>query len=151
MTFVNGCGVSKKKEETPSLSKADYAYILKFHEGIRYKSKGLMDEALATFKECHALRPNDDAVCYALSELYLVDGNKLKAGEFISKAAQLDPKNSHYTMELAYFQYDSGAFKDVLRNPFKNLLICNQETQIINMVWQNVLCSLGNPKKPSKL
>ncbi len=144
--FMTACGVSKKKEETPSLSKADYAYIMKFHEGVRYKSKGMVDEALLVFEDCHTKRPQDDAVCFALSELYLKKGEKIRAGEFISKAAKLDPKNKHYLTELAYFQYDSGEFKAASKS-FQSLMEKEPRNPDYQFGLAECYVQLGSPQK----
>jgi tetratricopeptide (TPR) repeat protein len=94
--------------------KADYAYIEKFHEGVRLKTKGQITEAIQSFESCLSMRQNDDAVYYALSELYLEQGNPEKSGEAIKKAAKLDPDNLHYTSELAYYYVEKEQFNEAI-------------------------------------
>jgi len=114
--FLSGCG-SKKNTEAPSekgFSKADYAYIEKFHNAVRLKSKGQTSEAIQSFEACLSMKQNDDAVYYALSELYLVQGNSMKSGEAIKKAAKLDPNNLHYTSELAYYYIEKEQYNEAI-------------------------------------
>ena len=106
------CG-SKKNAESKKDSvngKMDYVYIQKFHEGVRLKTKGQTKEAILVFEECLTMRPNDDASYFALSQLYMLDDNLIKSGEAIQKAAKIDPKNNHYTSELAYFYIEQEKF-----------------------------------------
>jgi tetratricopeptide (TPR) repeat protein len=115
-SFLVACG-SKRHTEIPSeqgFSKANYAYIEKFHEGVRLKSKGQTLEAIQSFEACLSMKQNDDAVYYALSELYLVQGNSMKSGEAIKKAAKLDPNNLHYTSELAYYYVEKEQYNEAI-------------------------------------
>ena len=68
--LASSCGTKKLSSSGSSqISKKDYPYITKFHEGIRLKTKGRTDEAIAKFEECLVIRKDDDAVYYALSKL----------------------------------------------------------------------------------
>ncbi len=121
--FLVSCG-SKKNANTGNVtpnSKIDYAYIEKFHEGVRQKAKGETKAAITTFEECLSLRENDDAVYFALSELYLIEGNLEKSGNSIQKAAKLDPKNTHYISELAYYYVEQKKF-DLAVTEFEKLI-----------------------------
>ncbi|MFA7274239.1 MAG: tetratricopeptide repeat protein [Crocinitomicaceae bacterium] len=116
VALLSACG-TKKNGENPTdkvFSKADYAYIEKFHEAIRLKTKGQIDESILGFEACLAMRQNDDAVYFALSELYLMKGNEQKSGEMIQKAAKLDPKNLHYSTELAYYFAEKNQFPEAI-------------------------------------
>lgn len=105
------CGAKKNSTATKTSSvKQNYAYIEKFHEGVRLKTKGQTKDAIAAFEQCLSMRNNDDAVYFALSELYMLDGNLVKSGESIQKAAKLDPKNTHYISELAYFYVEQQKY-----------------------------------------
>ncbi len=106
------CGTKKNADSTNTRenAKIDYAYIQKFHEAVRAKSRGELKQAIVLFEACVVARPNDDAAHYALSELYLTEGNLQKAGESIQKAAKLDPKNTHYISELAYFYVEQEKY-----------------------------------------
>lgn len=66
------CGTVKKTvPASVVVSAADYGYIQHFHEGIRYKTTGQFDEAIRAFEQCLAIKQTDDAVYYALSQIYL--------------------------------------------------------------------------------
>ncbi len=102
-------------------SQQDYAYIEKFHEGVRLKTKGQNKEAIAVFLECLSMRENDDAVHFALSQLYMLDGNLTLSGEEIQKAAKLDPENIHYISELAYYYVENQKY-ELAANEFAKLV-----------------------------
>lgn len=115
--LISACGSLKKPNEKPVVfTKSDYPYIEKFHEGIRLKQRGQFKEAIAAFESCNAMNPNDDAVLYALSELYLQTQQLTKSMEAIQKAAKLDPKNQWYTEELAYMYFDRKNFSEAAKN-----------------------------------
>lgn len=121
--LLASCG-SKKNADGAALATGeivDYAYVTKFHESVRLKSKGDVKAAITSFEECLAMRQNDDAVHYALSQLYLQAGNPERAGIAIQKAAKLDPKNIHYTVELAYYYVDQQKF-DLAVTEFQKLV-----------------------------
>lgn len=113
---LQGCGSSKNKgaDVPKQASMTDFAYIQKFHEGVRLKSRGQTLEAITAFENCLSMRQNDDAVYFALSTLYLAQGEKAKAGDCILKASKLDPKNLYYTTELAYFYYEEQKFTEAI-------------------------------------
>ncbi len=122
-TLLASCGTKKKADEATANtnSKLDYVYIEKFHTGVRLKSKGENKEAITVFQECLALRENDDAVHFALSQLYLLEGKLVQSGESIQKAAKLDPNNIHYVSELAYFYIEQNKF-DLAAEQFAKLV-----------------------------
>jgi Flp pilus assembly protein TadD len=143
-----GCGMLKKPDsnDSESLSKADYAYIQKFHEGVRYMYRGLDNEAVEIFLNCYAERPSDDAVCYALSELYLSAGDQQRAGEFMQKAAKIDPKNTHYASELAYFYFDSERYKEAV-NSFEKLVQKEPRNAELQFALAEAYAQSGKPKR----
>lgn len=113
LILLSSCGMSKKKEGQATNSKADYAFIQKFHEGVRLKSRGQTDEAIEIFQACLRMR-EDDASNFALFELYLAKEQRQLASEYLQKAYKLDPNNIHYTTELAYDYFESGKFTDAI-------------------------------------
>jgi tetratricopeptide (TPR) repeat protein len=119
--FLVSCG-AKKVHETNSkvFSKDDYPYIEKFHEGIRYKMKGQIAQSISTFENCLTLKPDDDAVYYALSQLYLQTQQLAKSSEAIKKAVSLDPQNKWYLQEFAYMQFEAKNYKEAAKS-FKAL------------------------------
>ena len=116
-THVISCG-TRKNAVLPlekSISKLNYPYIEKFHEGLRLKSKGELDNALACFNYCLSVRQNDDAVYYALSRLYTEKKDLIKSLECLQNAAKFDDQNIWYTQELAYLYYDQNKFEESVK------------------------------------
>jgi tetratricopeptide (TPR) repeat protein len=127
-----GCATEKVAvSERTEISKKDYPYIEKFHEGIRLKTKGRVDEAILKFEECLLIRQDDDAVFYALSQLELMKGNLEKSSQHILQAAEIDPGNTWYIQELAYMYYEQKNFEGSIEN-FKKLV----EIEPRNVDWQ---------------
>ncbi len=89
-------------------------YITQFHKAVRFKATGRVDEAILAMEECLAMRKDDDAVYYALSELELMRNNEAKAAEYIQKAAELDPDNVWYTQEMAYMYFNVGDYPNAI-------------------------------------
>lgn len=118
LLIATACGNVKKttKEPVAGFSSADYPYIEKFHEGVRYKIRGQINEAISKFEQCLAIKQDDDAVYYALSQLYLMKNDPAKSEEYIQKAAKLDPKNIWYTQELAYMYFEKGNYPEAVKN-----------------------------------
>lgn len=124
------CGVKKQQGEAIIPSKTDFTYIEKFHKAVRYKQMGQFQNAITTFEDCAAMRPSDDAVQYALSQLYLQTQQLAKSSIAIQKAVKLDPSNKWYLQELAYMQFESGNFKEAAKS-FKTL----SENEPKNVEW----------------
>jgi tetratricopeptide (TPR) repeat protein len=124
LIFLTGsCGITKNKEKKGAdvFSVADFPYIEKFHEGVRLKTRGQQKEAIACFEECIRLNDKDDASYYALSGLYLLQGNAVASSNYIKKAAALDPKNIWYTQELAFMYYEAENYPEAIKN-FEKLI-----------------------------
>ena len=127
-----GCATEKVAvSERTEISAKDYPYIEKFHEGIRLKTKGRVDEAILKFEECLLIRQDDDAVFYALSQLELMKGDLEKSSQHILQAAQIDPGNTWYIQELAYMYYEQKNYEGSIEN-FKKLV----EIEPRNVDWQ---------------
>lgn len=126
--LLTSCGTSKdavkpgKSKDAVSFSSKDYPYLEAFHTGVRLKTVGDIDGATASFEKCLAIRQNDDAVYFALSELALAKGNKPLAQAHILKARDLDPENIWYTQNLSYSYYDAENFEKAVPE-FKKLTI----------------------------
>ncbi len=133
--LVAACGTPKSatqaNQSSGKVSATDYPYIEKFHEGLRLKAKGRMDEAIQKFEECLLIRQDDDAVYYALSQLSLLQGDTEKSAEYILKAAEIDPGNTWYIQELAYMYYEQKNFDKSVEN-FKILV----DIEPRNVDWQ---------------
>ena len=116
------CGTEKiAMDESDGVSTDEYPYIEHFHKGLRYKTTNRINEAVLEFEECLKIKQNDDAVYYALSKLELQRGNTLQSGEYIEKAAELDPGNTWYIQELAYMYFETADFEKSVLN-FKKLV-----------------------------
>ena len=109
--LIVGCGTQKNVSSTDKgISKADYPYIEQFHKAVRLKTVGDIDGAIAAFNGCIAMKSDDDAVYYALSQLYLAKGDFTSSSTSISKAQALDPDNIWYTQEMAFMFYENKNF-----------------------------------------
>jgi tetratricopeptide (TPR) repeat protein len=121
LEIVSSCGTKKHStNETNQLSQADYPYIEKFHEGLRFKQKGQFPQAILALEACLLQKPEDDAVCFALSQLYLQTKQLAKSSEAIQKAVKIDPSNKWYLQEYAYMLFEAQNFKEAAKT-FKKL------------------------------
>ncbi|MEN9301943.1 MAG: hypothetical protein RL264_372 [Bacteroidota bacterium] len=105
--------LSACKSEKTALDKKpthSIGYIKAFHEGVRLKLNGQTDAAIDQFKKCLAEDQKDDAVYFALSQLYLVKNDLENAAVNTKKAVDIDPNNFHYQSELAYMYSELGKF-----------------------------------------
>lgn len=115
------CGTKKNVDKNPQVSLVNEAeYITKFHEGLRSKSKGQFAQAIQLFEACKILNPKDDAVYFALSQLYLQTQQLAKSAESIQSALKLDPKNKWYVQEYAFMLFETKNFKEAAKQ-FKKL------------------------------
>jgi tetratricopeptide (TPR) repeat protein len=131
LIISSGCKVSKEKTpQNKGVSSSDFPYIQQFHEGVRMKTRGQLNEAILAFEECTRLKENDDASYYALSQLYLMNGDPVRSQTCITKAAEIDPSNIWYTQELAYMYFKNGNFDESVRY-FEKLL----KNQPGNVEW----------------
>ena len=111
-----GCGTQKEVvEQGPTVSSKNYPYIEAFHQGVRLKTQGRYDEALAKFNACLEIRQDDDAVFYALSQIHLIKNDFEKSSQSIQKAAELDPENTWYLQELAYMFYETQDYGNAVK------------------------------------
>jgi tetratricopeptide (TPR) repeat protein len=110
---LNACGARKKTDL--AVSKYDPVYIEAFHEAVRMKVRGQVNEAITGFEKCLTIRQDDDAVYYALSQLYLQKNDRPKSAENIQQAGKIDPDNIWYTQEIAYMLYESGNFTEAIK------------------------------------
>jgi tetratricopeptide (TPR) repeat protein len=63
----------------------------------------------------------DDAVLFALGEISKNQNIRSEALEYFLAAQKIDPKNRHYTQEIAYLQFEKADFKNAAVN-FKQLV-----------------------------
>jgi tetratricopeptide (TPR) repeat protein len=111
--LLSACKTGKNAETSKPVHNP--AYINAFHEATRLKVRGQVDEAISGFEACLLIRQDDDAVYYALSQLYLIKNDKVKSAENIQKAAKIDETNIWYTQELAYMYFESGNYPEAIK------------------------------------
>lgn len=104
------CGSKKNTQATAVVKEVNAKYIQKFHEAARLKQIGQVEASIRLFEECITMNDKDDAVYFALSELYRMNKQAMKAQESIIKAAKLDPENQWYTQEVAYMHLERNEF-----------------------------------------
>ena len=109
------------KDDLTVFSQQDYPYLEKFHNAIVMKFGGNITEAKRLLKECLAEKPNDDAVLFALGEISKSQNIRSEALSYFLLAQKIDPKNRHYTQEIAYLQFEKADFKNAAIN-FKQLV-----------------------------
>jgi tetratricopeptide (TPR) repeat protein len=119
--LLTACKTSKDAKDAIGHSSANFPYIEKFHEAVRLKTRGQIEDAISAFESCLAMKNDDDAVYYALSELYLMKNDLTKSAQYIEQAAILDPKNVWYIQEMAYMNFEKGEF-DLAVKYFEKLL-----------------------------
>ncbi|MFT7345003.1 MAG: tetratricopeptide (TPR) repeat protein [Lentimonas sp.] len=148
--IFTSCGSSKtatsKKVESQTVSKAEYAFIQKFHEAVRLKSKGQTSDAILAFEECLIMRPKNDASYYALSQLYLIQNDEQRSGASIKKAADLDPKNVYYLTELAHFYYNQEKYDEAV-NCFEKMIALQPDNPEFLYGYAECLVKSGKTKK----
>ena len=120
----------KGKQQEKVHSQADFPYIEAFHNGMRLKIKGDNDAAIEAFNKCLAIRQDDDAVYFALGQLYAAKDDYQQAIQMMSKAHAIDLKNIWYTEELAILYYDTQQFEKAV--PYFKKLV---EHEPKNLQW----------------
>ncbi|EPB65948.1 tetratricopeptide repeat protein [Ancylostoma ceylanicum] len=120
----------KGKQQERVHSQADFPYIEAFHNGMRLKIKGDKEGAIEAFQKCLVMKQDDDAVYYALAQLYTEKEDLSQAIQMITKAHQIDPKNIWYTEELAILHYDTRQFEKAI--PYFKKLVDHEPK---NLSW----------------
>jgi tetratricopeptide (TPR) repeat protein len=115
LLILTSCFSKRRAQEVP-FSEAEFPYIESFHEGVRLKLRGQYNEAIKAFEKCLQWKTDEDAVYYALSELYLLKNEPQRSAEYIQKAAALDPKNKWYVQELAYMNFEHGNYSEAIKH-----------------------------------
>lgn len=120
--LLTACGGQKElaKKDKDSV-KLNIPYIEAFHQGVRLKATGRIEESIGKFEECLRMRQDDDAVYYALSKLELMRNNEDASAEYIQKAAEIDPENKWYTQEVAYMYLARKDYPNAIKH-FDKLL-----------------------------
>ena len=87
------------------------SYISNFHAGVRHKLNGELAQAISKFTTCLKEDPIDDAVHYALYQIYSGKDELKLALSHIKWALKIDPSNKHYKLELANSYSATGGYK----------------------------------------
>jgi tetratricopeptide (TPR) repeat protein len=87
------------------------SYISNFHAGVRHKLNGELAQAISKFTTCLNEDPNDDAVHYALSQIYMEKDEFKLALIHTKQALKIDPTNKQYKIELANIHGKIGDYK----------------------------------------
>ncbi len=112
LVFIVSCGSAKNKSESKGnkesigFNASEFPYIESFHSGVRLKEQKKYDQALAAFNKCLTIKQTDDAVYFAIGELYKIKNDPAKAIENFKKASDLDKGNRYYIEELANLYYE---------------------------------------------
>ena len=103
------------------------SYISNFHAGVRHKLNGEINQAISKFTACLNEDQNDDAVHYALSQIYLTKNELQLALIHIKWALKIDPSNTHYKLELVNIYSATGGNKkaallleELIKNDLQN-------------------------------
>ena len=103
------------------------SYISNFHAGVRHKLNGEINQAISKFTACLNEDQNDDAVHYALSQIYLTKNELQLALIHIKWALKIDPSNTHYKLELVNIYSATGGHKkaallleELIKNDLQN-------------------------------
>jgi tetratricopeptide (TPR) repeat protein len=130
--LLSSCGINKNRTSAlgDKISKVDYAYIDQFHEGLRFKQRGEVDNAILAFNKCIESNKSDDAVYFALSELYTQKGEDSQAITSLEKAINVSPENIWYLQEATYLNFESGKY-DAAISGFEKLV----KEQPSNIEW----------------
>tara|TARA_B100000508_G_scaffold141097_1_gene147006 strand:+ start:97845 stop:99533 length:1689 start_codon:yes stop_codon:yes gene_type:complete len=99
-------------DDVEALSSKDFPYIEKFHNAVREKLSGNLDEAKSLFESCLKEKDNDDAVHFGLAEIAKEQKRFKSAQHHFERAYQLDKSNIVYLQELAYITYEQGRFEE---------------------------------------
>lgn len=129
----SSCGSVKNVEQTEvqkNVSKADHPYIELFHQAVRLGLKGNVDEAIENYKQCLLIKQDDDAVYYALAQLYESKKQNDLAIQMAQSATKVDPDNLWYVEKLASLYYQNNQFEQATPH-FKQLVENNPK----NLRW----------------
>ena len=103
------------------------SYISTFHSGVRNKLNGEFEKAIANFTICLNSDKNDDAVHYALAQIFLIKKDLQQASFHTKRALEIDPKNKYYQIEMAYMYGEIGnytqaakIFEELIKKDIKN-------------------------------
>ena len=94
----------------------DTKYIELFHEGLRFKQKNQLENALKIFESCILLQPNDDAAYFALASVAEKLNKNQSAIKALEHASKLDPSNLYYAEHLAEMLEQAGDYPKAIEH-----------------------------------
>jgi tetratricopeptide (TPR) repeat protein len=100
--FFASCKVVSTNKGSSNQPTDKKEFTQQFHQGLRAKMSGQLEEAINFFNKASQLSPNEDAPHFALAQCYLMKNDVQNAAISTKKAAELDPLNTWYLQELAY-------------------------------------------------
>ena len=108
-------------------------YISSFHAGVRHNLNGEITQAISKFTTCLNDDQNDDAVHYALYQIYSEQDELQLALIHIKWALKIDPSNKHYKLELANSYSATGEYKkaavlleELIKKDLQNIVLYEQ-------------------------
>src|SRR5205823_14305792 len=107
-TFIIAC--SKEAKKTRFLAEAD-----------NYFKAGNYDKAKLSYLNVARLDPQNALAFERIGAMWLEDGVPLRAGAFLAKASELDPKNAQNRIRLARCYLAIGRFADAKKEALKVL------------------------------
>jgi tetratricopeptide (TPR) repeat protein len=105
----------KKKNKKEQTDERNLEFQFYFHDAIREKIIGNYMSAIRLFEKCTELEPDEDAVHYALSELYANIGQLQQSFEHGERSVELQPNNKFYKLNFALIALQTGKYKDAVR------------------------------------
>ncbi|NBR13846.1 MAG: hypothetical protein EBU01_04590 [Crocinitomicaceae bacterium] len=108
LLFLTSVFAACKSSKEPVTIGHSSNFIKNFHEGVRFKINGQIDEALSMFDKCLLEDEKDDATHFAMAQLFLMKEDVASATIHTQKALDADPNNSYYQSELAFMYQELG-------------------------------------------
>lgn len=126
-SILVGCsskkGVSSDKRQDNSTSQKkstskndDRAFKALFFSALKEKGLENYDKAISLFQECIKKKPHHAASYHEISLIQKKDGSFISALESAEKAAELEPENKWYLVQLAQMQKKSLQYENVLKS-----------------------------------
>ncbi len=108
LLFLTSVFAACKSSKEPVTIGHSSNFIKNFHEGVRFKINGQIDEALSMFDKCLLEDEKDDATHFAMAQLFLMKEDVASAAIHTQKALDADPSNAYYQSELAFMYQELG-------------------------------------------
>lgn len=109
------------------------SYISTFHSGVRNKLNGELENAISNFTICLNSDKNDDAVHYALAQIFLVKKDLKQAAFHTKRALEINPLNKYYQIEMANMYGEVGNYTQAAKI-FEELI--KKDTKNSDLYWE---------------